>query len=102
MKNITLEEIIKRKIAYIQSNPDAELRDVDEGYIQGFCEMLGDLSLTEADFTAKYSSKVQCHQEEIDSVFEGNLGIPNFGRISGYNNAIVEILSLLDTKYMLQ
>lgn len=102
MKHITLEEIIRRKIAYIQNNPDTELQDVDAGYIRGFSEMLADINLCEADFIAKYSEKIKRHNAQIDSVFEGDLGIPDFGAVSGYTNAVVEILSLLDTKYMLQ
>ncbi len=102
MKNITLEEIIKRKIAFIEGHPDKELRDVDQGYLLGFKEMLSDMEMSETEFAEKYKKAIGNHNQQIDSVFAGDLKIPDFGKVSGYNNAVLEILSLLDTKYMFE
>ncbi len=100
MKNITIEEIIKRKLAYIKQNPDNELRDVDEGYINAFSDMLTDMNLSESEFVEKYSKSIFAHQSLVDSVMDGERVVADFGRLSGYNNAVVEILTLLDTNYM--
>ncbi len=100
MKNITLEEIIKRKIQYIKSHPDAELRDVDEGYLSGFGDMLNDLDLSETEFTEKYLKAINDHKDVIDLVMDGETAVSDFGRKSGYCNAVSEILGLLNTDFM--
>ena len=100
MKNITLEEILKRKINYINNHPDGELEDVDQGYISAFSEMLSDLNLSEDEFTKKYLEKLKSHRDIIDSVMDGKIEVSNFGAKSGYANAVSEILGLLNTGYM--
>lgn len=94
MANITLENIIQRKIRYCENDHDKELIAMNAGYVRGYRQMLSDMNLTEADFTEKYADivrtmknafeKTDCDDEEL----------------SGYNNAIVDILGLLDEKYL--
>lgn len=100
MKNITLDEILKRKIDYIKNNPDNEHADVLEGYILGYTDMKNDLGMSESEFTQKYLGKLSEHMAMIDNVMDGETAVPNFGKSSGYNSAVAEILSLIDANLM--
>lgn len=62
--------------------------------------MLADMDLTEVEFITKYLSIIR----NLKAVFEfpenkKGLG-ENIDELSGYNNAIVDILSLLNEKYL--
>lgn len=100
MKNITLDEILRRKIEYIKNNPDNEHADVLEGYILGYSDMREDLGMTESEFTEKYLGKLSSHISMIDDVMDGETVVPDFGKSSGYNSAVAEILSLIDANLM--
>lgn len=94
--NITLENIIQRKKRHFQNDSEKELLAVNSGYVRGFNQMLSDMNLTETEFMKKYldiarSLKVQ---------FENPEGNDDIDELSGYNNAIVDVLSLLDEKYL--
>lgn len=92
--NITLENIIQRKILYFQNDDNEELFDMNAGYVRGFNQMLLDMNLTETEFVKKYSDIVK----SLKDMFENSEG--NIDELSGYNNAIVDVLCLLDEKYL--
>lgn len=98
--NITLEEIIKRKIQYHANDTDEELFAMNKGYIRGFEEILKDIDSSEEDFIIKYIGKLR----ELSKVFEksrnGEKISDDIDELSGYNNAIVDVLALLDEKLM--
>lgn len=93
MANITLEDIIQRKIQYCENDRDQELKDMNAGYVRGYRQMLLDMHLTEGDFVAKYSGIVK----NLKSAFED---ATCDDELCGYNNAIVDVLCLLDNKYL--
>lgn len=99
MMNITLEQIIHRKIRYYQNETDDELRDMNAGYVRGFEQMLSDMDLSETAFVDKYTSIIKELALTFTS-FEGEKTDTCIDELSGYNNAIVEVLSLLDQKYL--
>lgn len=92
MVNITLKEIIKRKIQFDLNDSDEELIETNAGYIRGYNQMLADMDLTEDDFVDKYSKIIRGLDLENPN--------ENIDELCGYNNAIVNILSLLDEKYL--
>lgn len=92
--NITLENIIQRKILYFQNDSNKELLATNAGYVRGFNQMLLDMNLTETEFIKKYLDIVR----SLKDMFEDPEG--NIDELSGYNNAIVDVLRLLDEKYL--
>lgn len=92
--NITLENIIQRKILYFQNDDNEELFDMNAGYVRGCNQMLLDMNLTETEFIKKYSDIVK----SLKDIFDNSEG--NVDELSGYNNAIVDVLCLLDEKYL--
>lgn len=94
--NITLEEIIRRKIEFHQNN---KILDTDEnnGYIRGYSKILNDINMSEDDFIHKYLKVIK----SLDIMFKNHdESMGNIDELSGYNNAIIEILRLIDEKYM--
>lgn len=98
--NITLEEIIKRKIYYWSHDINEELFYMNKGYVRGFEEMLDDISMLENEFIKKYTGKIN----EVKKVFENSsqqeISIEVSDELSGYNNAIVDVLSLLNEQFL--
>ncbi len=60
--------------------------------------MIADINLSEATFTDKYINILQGLKKEIEP-YEGAATDETVDELCGYNNAIVDILSLLDLKY---
>ncbi len=100
MVNITLEEIIRRKIYYCQNNVTEDMEAMNRGYICGYTEMLADMYLSEAEFISKYLSILNTLKKEFELIDTEKEPSDNIEQLSGYNNAIVEVLSLLDEKYL--
>lgn len=99
VSDISLEEIIKRKIMYYQSDTKTETIQENKGYIRGYKEILEDLHMEESDFTDKYLKIVS----DLDVTFEETDYLGNeelIDELSGYNNAIVDVLRLIDEKYL--
>ena len=98
--NITLEEIIRRKIYYWLHGSNEELFDMNKGYVRGFEEMLGDIDMSEKEFVEKYTGKIN----EVKNVFENSsqqeISIEVSDELSGYNNAVVDVLSLLNEQFL--
>ena len=93
--NISLEQIIKRRLDYYRDNEDQEVLSLNNGYVRGFNQMLADINLNEETFTEKYITILKSLKEEIETYED----IETVDELCGYNNAIVDILSLLDLKY---
>lgn len=96
--NISLEQILQRKLDYYTSDENQELSALNSGYIRSFKEMLADINLSEAEFTEKYIGILQKLKSEIESCYEAEPD-EKVDELCGYNNAIVDILSLLDLRY---
>ena len=94
--NITLEEIIRRKIQFHQDNKILDTHE-NKGYIRGYIEILDDINMSEDDFINKYLKVLK----SLDVMFENyDESKGNIDELSAYNNAIVDILRLLDEKYL--
>lgn len=100
--NITLEEIIKRKIKYFINDDDQEAISTNKGYIRGFEEILMDINMPEESFVEKYVDKIKEIQMIFDKVSNSQISLTNedVDELSGYNNAVVEVLRLLNEKYL--
>ncbi len=110
--NINLEEIIKRKIGYYKNNTDDELQRLNFGYIRAFEQMLEDIHLNEDEFVKKYSEicktlgeAFELNRETLEFDIIAHETIvehveKNLEELSGYNNGIVDILSLFDYNYL--
>lgn len=95
--NITLESIIKRKISYFRSDTTPELTDMNTGYIRGYSQMLEDMEMNEAEFAEKYSEIIRKLKPSFEQVSDTDTSVDE---LSGYNNALVDILGLLDENFL--
>lgn len=93
--NISLEQIIKRRLDYYRTDKDQEILSLNSGYVRGFNQMLADMNLNEEAFTEKYIKILQ----NISKETEDNKTEEAVDELCGYNNAIVDVLSLLNIKY---
>lgn len=96
--NISLEQILQRKLDYYRNDNNQELLSLNSGYVRGFKQMIADINLSEVTFTEKYINILQDLKKEIEP-YEGMETDETVDELCGYNNAIVDILSLLDLKY---
>ena len=98
--NITLENIVQRKIIFCQNDTNKELLSMNRGYIRGFKQMLLDMNLSESAFIMKYLNIIK----DLRTTFDCWDGYPkentSIDELSGYNNSIIDVLSLLDEKYL--
>lgn len=92
--NITLKQIIQRKIIYYENDKSQENVIVNKGYVRGYNQILVDMDMEEAEFITKYADIV----ENLKSAFETVKAEEEIEELSGYNNAIVDVLGLLDEK----
>lgn len=96
--NISLEQIIKRRLDYYRDNKDQELLSLNCGYVRGFNQMLADINLNEVTFTEKYIYILKSLKEEIET-YDNIEADEAVDELCGYNNAIVDVLSLLNIEY---
>lgn len=98
---LTMVDIIERKIQFTNTNSifdKIEYKETDDGELLAYNEMLVDVKImSEDEFVSKYLGIVK----EIGSKFENNeiLDKKQIEKISGYNNAIVSILELINPIY---
>ena len=100
-KNITIRDIIYSRIDFIENNNIFDKKEymyVNKGEIEAYSEILTDIELLTIDaFVEKYLCILKKVSEKLDN--EHNLGDNEQERMSGYNNAIVFVLSLINPIY---
>ena len=96
--NISLKQIIQRRIDYHINDKNEELLALNSGYVRGFRQMLADIDMVEARFIEKYIKIMKQTQIEISSYED--VDNENVDELCGYNNAIVDVLSFLDLSLM--
>ena len=96
--NISLEQIIKRRLDFYRNDKNPEMLSLNSGYVRGFTQMLTDMNLNEEVFTEKYINILQNLKRETES-YEGAATDEDIDELCGYNNAIVDALSLLNIEF---
>lgn len=105
VKEIKLLEIIERKIEYIQSSrvyDGNEFEYVKKGEIDAYREIIVDINNfhEEERFLNKYLKTLKHLQERFETIeHSGGASNIEIEQLSGYNNAIVFVLTLLNPKY---
>ncbi len=104
IKNITIREIIDSRINFIENNnifDKNEYMYVNRGELEAYREILTNIELLTIDaFIEKYLCILKKVSEKLDN--EQCLDNYEQERISGYNNAVVFILSLINPIYEYQ
>lgn len=102
VSQIRMCEIIKRKIQYIETSNiynDSEFKDVKKGELEAYRRITYDSeNMSEMEFINKYFKIVESLNERFErlNIIEDKVEIE---QLTGYNNAIIFILSLLNPKY---
>lgn len=104
VQEISLLEILRRKLEYIETSDvykDNDFLHVKKGEVKAYKEILADIeTLDEKGFIDKYLRIVVELNEKIEKLAYGvNVNTEKIEQITGYNNAIVSILMLLNPKY---
>lgn len=96
---LTFEDILRRKLNYWSNNRDPVFAEMRNGILRGLTQMLADLQLTEAVFERKYAGILS----DLNAVFDAYEANPDpavdIDELSGYNNAIADMLSLLNLSH---
>lgn len=101
LMGFTIVDIIERKIEFTNKNTifdKKEFKDYDDGVLLAYKEMLVDVKgMGEDEFTYKYIKIIK----RIGKQFDNNeiMDSKEIERMSGYNNAIVSILILINPIY---
>lgn len=101
--DISLKQIIQRRIVYCQNDNNQELQFVNAGYVRGFNEMLMDIELSETVFVKKYLNilkDVKKVLDQYDGLKTEEKDIKYVDELCGYNNAIVDVLSIIDYRLL--
>ena len=97
---INLKEIIKRKMEYIEKSEvykDIELENVKKGEIKAYTEILNDIEMqNEEMFIKKYSNIVFELNDRLEKTDVNDMEVE---QLTGYNNAIVFVMTLINPKY---
>lgn len=105
VKDIKLNEIIQRKIDFIKKDKyyqDNELENVGKGEIVAYTEIISDIeNMNEQKFVEKYIRiwqrlEIRFEEERQQDSCDNKIEIEE---LSGYNNAIVIVLTLLNPRY---
>ena len=104
MQEIRLFEIVKRKLEYIENSDvykDRDLIYVKEGEIKAYNEILADIEVKEEqEYVEKYLNILRELNKKFEMIdYEVKTNDIELERITGYNNAIVSVLALLNPKY---
>lgn len=101
LNQFTLVDVIERKIHFINTNTifdKIELQDTHEGELMAYNEMLADIKeMKENEFVSKYLkiiNKIAVQFEDKSFTDERKIE-----KMSGYNNAIVSILTCINPIY---
>lgn len=100
VNEMKLKQIIERKVKYIETSniyTDLEFKNVKKGELKAYREIIYDsATMSEEAFIEKYIKKIKHLKERFERVDNTEIEIE---QLSGYNNAIIFVLSLLDPKY---
>ncbi len=100
VKNLTIKDIIDRRIQYINSRSpkeQLEFKYYDKGSLRAYKDILIDIeSLTEDKFVEKYLDIIQ---QNKGKKFKPEDGIEEIDESDGHNNFIVFVLMLLNPIY---
>lgn len=104
MYEIRLFEIVKRKLEYIENSDIYKNRDliyVKEGEIKAYNEILADIEVKEEqEYVEKYLNILRELNKKFEMIdYEAKTNDIEQERLTGYNNAIVSVLTLLNPKY---
>ncbi|MDD3174029.1 MAG: hypothetical protein PHF63_10355 [Herbinix sp.] len=101
MRFFTITDIIERSIQFTKNNKifdKAEFKDVNEGELLAYEEMLVDVqNMSESEFLNKYLKIVRGLEQQFE-----NREISDekeIEKVSGYNNAIIFILKCIKPVY---
>ena len=101
VKQLTIKDIIERKIEFTLTNnifDKIENKEVDDGELLAYKEMLVDVeTMSEAVFVAKYFEIMNTIHKQFDN--QEIKDEKKIEKLSGYNNAIVSILELINPIY---
>lgn len=112
ISKITIQDILERKVKYLESSDRCEfsetlegrkelelLKEYEKGERKAYKEMILDCAnMSEETFIKKYFENL----EQIKKYFEGEEKVSDEAEIeqlSGYNNGIVFVLTLLNPRY---
>lgn len=102
VREINLKEIIERKVEYVENSDaykDTELQDVKKGELKAYREIMEDLeALYEQEFVEKYLKILEQLKCQLETIEYGTHA-SQVEQLSGYNNAIVFTLTLLNPRY---
>ena len=101
---INLKEIIKRKMEYIEKSEvykDIELENVKKGEIKAYTGILNDIEMqNEEMFIKKYSNIVFELNDRLEKTeYKADVNDMEVEQLTGYNNAIVFVMTLINPKY---
>ena len=102
LNQFTLVDVIERKIHFTNTNTifdKIDFKDNDEGELLAYHEMLADVKvMMENEFVSKYLNiinKLSLRFENEEFTYKSEIE-----KMSGYNNAIISILSCINPGYM--
>ena len=103
VQEIKLKTIIERKVEYIKTSDiymDKELVNVKKGELEAYDSILNDMNaLSEICFVEKYT-RIFCNKQKgFEQTYLEKLEQTEIEELTGYNNAIVFVLSLLDPQF---
>lgn len=98
--NTSFKDILQRKMLYYQNNAKDAFEEMYCGYVCGFKEMLDDSNMSEDDFIKKYDGISKALRDRFETAINEGRQIDDADKLSGYNNAIVDVLCLFDEKYL--
>lgn len=97
--NISLKQVINKRISYykeITLDTKDELYEYNKGMLESYIEMYKDIDMvSKTEFVSKYSNKIYEFSKKMDS----NSINQNIDFQTGENNAIVDLLSIINPKY---
>ena len=100
-KNVTLKDIICSRMNFIDNNnifDKNEYMHINMGENEAYREILKDIELLTID---DFKNKYKCILKKVSENFEEDnyISIDERERMSGYNNAVVFVLSLINPEY---
>lgn len=99
LKEKSLKEALQSRLLYYQNYANGENDKMCQGYVRGLKEMLENTDLSSEKFFEKFDGISKALKDKFETAFDNNIQIEDAEELSGYNNAIVEVLCLFDKEY---